>query len=398
MKVLFITPFYYPNLKGGSERSLKILAEGMVKKGVGVSVLSFDNDKKGPIEEKLNGVKVIRVENMRIAPNTLAYNLALLKYKWIVERENPEIVHVYNTWHMPAAYFLKNGKRKVIATLNNYYPICPISYTKNNLMERKKFNFISMFFSLKDTFNLKFPLNYFVAFGYALYWKPIHFFSSKLDLYIPISRTTGKIFALQGFDEKKIKFVCNIFDKDSLIIYKSKKRKKNMVIYVGALLESKGVLEMLEAFRKIKNKKLKLYIMGGGILLEYVKNYIKEHKLNAVVLGRLKFEELRKYYSICSFIIHPSLWPDPFPRVMMEIMQHDCPVLAADNPVAIEAFGDGALYYHRGDIQDFTDKIDLMADGKVKRSLVKSREKIFNKNPIGEIYSHYLRLLKSKSF
>ena len=52
MRVLFVTPLYYPNLKGGSERSLKILAEGMVKKGDGVSVLSFDNDKKGVLEEK----------------------------------------------------------------------------------------------------------------------------------------------------------------------------------------------------------------------------------------------------------------------------------------------------------------------------------------------------------
>ena len=394
MRVLFVTPLYYPNLKGGSERSLKILAEGMVKKGVGVSVLSFDNDKKGVLEEKLNGVKVIRVKKMKITPNTLAYNVSLLRYKGIVERENPDIVHVYNTWQMPAAYFLKTSKRKVIASLNNYYPICPISYTKNNLMERKKFNFITMFFGLKDTLNLKFPLNYLAALGYALYWKPIYFFSSRLDLYIPISRTTGKIFALQGFDEKKIKFVCNLFDKDNLIIYKSKKRKKNMAIYVGALIESKGVLEMLEAFRKIKNKKLKLYLIGGGVLSEDVKKYINEHKLNAVSLGRLKFEELKKYYSSCSFTIHPSLWPDPFPRVMMEIMQHDCPVLAADNPVAIEAFGEGALYYHRGDIQDFADKIDLIAGGKVKKSLVKSREKIFSKNPIDEIYSHYLRLLK----
>ncbi len=85
----FITP-----ILRGSERSLKILAEGLVKKGVEVSVLSFDKEEKGVLEEKLNGVKVIRVEKMKISPNTLAYNISLLKYKWIVEGENPDIVHI----------------------------------------------------------------------------------------------------------------------------------------------------------------------------------------------------------------------------------------------------------------------------------------------------------------
>ena len=46
MKVLFITPAYYPNLRGGSERSLKIITEGLKQKGINVTVLSFDAKNK----------------------------------------------------------------------------------------------------------------------------------------------------------------------------------------------------------------------------------------------------------------------------------------------------------------------------------------------------------------
>ena len=42
MKILILNMFYYPNLIGGAEHSVKLLAEHLAAKGHKVSVLTMD--------------------------------------------------------------------------------------------------------------------------------------------------------------------------------------------------------------------------------------------------------------------------------------------------------------------------------------------------------------------
>ncbi len=393
MKVLFITPYYYPNVLGGSERSVKMLAEGLVKKGVDVNVLSFDGKNKNSRQEIIENVKVIRKRLIKIKPNTLAQNLSLLLNHRAVRDINPDIIHVYNTWHIPSAYFFKNKKTKVVATLNNYFPVCPISYTKNNLMEREKFTLASMYLSIRETFGKENIKNTFLAIPYTLYWKAVYYPSKRLDCFIPISRTTGKIYALQGFNKNKIRPVYNLFDKEFTKVEK-RTRLKNYVIYVGGLLDSKGVLDLVEAFKYVKNKEIKLFLIGGGNLFDKINSMKKDISKNIFLLGKLDHKQLKEYYLKCSFTVHPSLWPDPFPRVLLEILKYNVPVLAADNPVAKEVLGNSAVFYERGNLKDLARKIDLMAAGKLKSDVQQARKRIFSFNPINEIYGIYQDLLK----
>ena len=56
MRILFVTKDYYPNISGGGEISLKLLAESLVKGGHKITVIAFDGNKK----EVINNVEIIR--------------------------------------------------------------------------------------------------------------------------------------------------------------------------------------------------------------------------------------------------------------------------------------------------------------------------------------------------
>ena len=399
IKILYITPAYYPNIIGGSERSVKMLAEGIAKDNkFKCFVLSFDGKSKKPKFESYNDVNVIRVKKLNISPNTLSQNLSLLWYKKIVKDINPDLIHVYNTYHIPSSVYFKSIC-PVIATLNNYFSICPISYTKNNLMERKKMNFYDMFTSIFKTQIGSFQKRFFVSYFYSIYWIFIKMWSKRLDLYIPISKTTGNIHAIQGFDSNKIIPVYNISDNEMVNQKRIKvKRKNNEILYVGGLLESKGIKELLYAFKVIQHKNVTLHVVGGGILFNDLKDYVDKNHLNVILHGKLSHDKLKKYYLGSAFIIHPSHWPDPMPRVILEILQYDIPVIAANNPVAMEAFGSGAVYYQRGDIKDLADKIDLMLDKKLKTDLSIGRKIIFSVNPIERIRGLYLDIIQKYKY
>ena len=59
MKILIVSSYYYPNMLGGTEHSIKLLAEGLKDRGHEVFVIS--SDKRDNKFEEINGVKVYRI-------------------------------------------------------------------------------------------------------------------------------------------------------------------------------------------------------------------------------------------------------------------------------------------------------------------------------------------------
>ena len=60
MKILIVNTFYYPNMIGGTENSVKILAEKLHEYGNEVAIYSADGETNNLKIEEINGVKVYR--------------------------------------------------------------------------------------------------------------------------------------------------------------------------------------------------------------------------------------------------------------------------------------------------------------------------------------------------
>lgn len=391
MKVLFITPYYYPNLMGGSERSIKILAEGLTKKGADVSVLSFDGNSKRVMRESFFGVKVIRVKRPKWKPNTLAQNIALLMHKEIVRNEKPDIIHVYNTWHIPASYFLRKYA-PVVATLNNYFPICATSYTKDNIIENGKTSFFRMFRGIFSTIEGGFIKKSASALFYSIYTMLIRPLSKRIDAYAAYSSAVSEIYRKNGFDGRRISVISSPFEFKHEKIKKIK-RKKNKVLYVGSSYEAKGFYELIEAARYIDNKEIEFEFVGIKELPEKAKEMVNKYHLKINFHKPVKHEELEKFYLESSLLVHPSLWPEPFSRIWIEASYYDIPIISADNPVALDILKDGAVFYKRGHPKELAEKIKSVLSGKLKTNTKKIKERIFSEKPVEKMINLYNKVI-----
>jgi glycosyltransferase involved in cell wall biosynthesis len=367
MKVLFITPAYYPNLEGGSERSLKIIAEGLAKEGIDVVVLSFDS-KNGTINEKLNGVKVIRVKKKNFIINTISQNLSLLLYRKIVWAEKPDIIHVYNTWHIPSSTFFRKYA-PVVATLNNYYPIIVTAYTEDNIIERGEIEFFRVLRSIAKTLKGNLVKRYVIASFYSIYSLPVRYYSKKINKYIVYADAIKEIYLKAGFDKKK--FVTIQSPIDDNIKKKKIEREKNSVLYVGGPYEAKGFYELLEAAKILKKQKILFYFVGINRVPKKARDFVRDEDLNVKFIGRLEHEKLSKYYAKCSVLVHPSQWPEPFSRVWTEAILNDTPIISSDNPCAKEILKGYSLFYKRKNSEELAYKIEGFLSKKLKISGVK---------------------------
>ena len=65
MNILIINTFYFPNIVGGTENSIKILAENQKKKGHNIYVFTCDSP-KGNIKEIVNGVVAVSYTHLDV--------------------------------------------------------------------------------------------------------------------------------------------------------------------------------------------------------------------------------------------------------------------------------------------------------------------------------------------
>ncbi len=113
--------------------------------------------------------------------------------------------------------------------------------------------------------------------------------------------------------------------------------KKYDLIFVGRLVQNKGVGLLLETINKLKNEifNLKLIIVGDGPLDNELKSKIKNLKLqnNTIMYGRAKdSSEIARLINESKILVMPS-YNEGGPRVVLEAMACGVPILAT--PVGI---------------------------------------------------------------
>ena len=111
-----------------------------------------------------------------------------------------------------------------------------------------------------------------------------------------------------------------------------------VAIYVGRIIEEKGVLEMLNALENVNDSSLVLLLVGSANFAEKtltayekkVTERINEMKTRVIQVGYIKNEELYKYYGISDFAIVPSIWNEPAGLVVLEAEASGLPVIASN--------------------------------------------------------------------
>ena len=187
-------------------------------------------------------------------------------------------------------------------------------------------------------------------------------------------------------------------------------RNKNHLLFVGRLVEKKGVEFLLEATARLvpNYPDLRLTIVGGGPLEAALKARAVQPDLNGHVefLGAQPHKKLPELYRRASVSIVPSIVAEGgdqegFGLVIVEAMGCGCPVVVSSLPAIRDIIGnqDLASQYPPGDIVALADAIDHVltdpeaAQARARRALPHVRAR-FDWVPIGQAYGKTLEHIR----
>lgn len=340
MKILIVNTYYSPEVLGGAEVSVKKLAEGYKLAGHQVYVLCSG---KSDREEEIDGISVIRMKPTNFT-RSLDYEKFSLKkkvfYRWkiyfqrfldtynpfnynrlkaVLSQIKPDIIHT-NCLYEITPVIWKVGydmKIPVIHTLRDYYLICKYSTLKNP-RKKEKCNQIG----------IKCRIRRYIA------KKCIDHYVSEVTA---PSEATISTFKTNGVLTNKGVCVPNAIDFDIEKVNencesKIKRIKQNAnvtFVYLGTLTEFKGVRWLVESVMNSDKQNIHLIIAGKGPLEEYIKK-ICEMDSRIEFKGFLKEKDVEELLKKCDVLICPSLWPEPFGRVVLDSYKAGMPVISSD--------------------------------------------------------------------
>jgi len=359
MKILIFNSLYSPNIVGGAEKSTQLLAEGLKTKGwQPVIVTTADHKETGEV----NGIKVYYLKT----PNLYwicdakkqpaykkpiwhiidAYNPFIKKsLTQIIEKEKPAVIHTNNLTGISVAIWkiAQENKIPIVHTIRDHYLLCPkTTMYKNNKnckhqcwdckllsMPKKK---------LSDKINVvgisKFILDKHLKFGY------FNHANIKTYIYNPINNI------------KKIQ------------LWQNQENNVFTFGYIGLLAPSKGIEYLLRHFIQMDLKKARLMIFGRGITPTYEK-HLKDHyqKDNIIFMGFKRTEEI---YPLLDVVVVPSLWEEPFGRIVPEAYVYGIPVIVSKRGGLPEIVDEGITGYIFNPDQenDFEEKLKLFLEDK----------------------------------
>ena len=101
-------------------------------------------------------------------------------------------------------------------------------------------------------------------------------------------------------------------------------------MYAGRIIKQKGVENILNAFTKLQQeyKNIHLYIAGDGPELDDYKKGFNSSKIT--YLGKLNYDELKKYYAKTDVFLYPPLWPEGLPTSILEAGLMSCAVIGTN--------------------------------------------------------------------
>jgi len=137
------------------------------------------------------------------------------------------------------------------------------------------------------------------------------------------------------------------------------------LLYVGRVVEDKGVMTALRAMRELKGElPVELTICGNGDAdyVKQLKQYVQENAL-PVTFTSAGMAEMAAMYQRHDALLFTSEWEEPFALTPLEAMASGLPVIGTTTGGSIEIFRDGenALTYKAGNATELAGRIRTLA-------------------------------------
>jgi glycosyltransferase involved in cell wall biosynthesis len=218
------------------------------------------------------------------------------------------------------------------------------------------------------------------------------------DITVTVSKNLMKYYMKIGVEKKKLRVLYNGVDVKSYTPGKAKSPMK--ILFVGNLVERKGVLYLLKAFKIVKKELPEAELSLVGRMNEK-SSYVAELKKNFIdgvtFTGALPESELIERYQNATVLVHPALY-EAFGMTLVESMSCGTPVIATHVGGIPEVLGDDGVFIKPGNVENTAKTIMKILGNEKKRSRMaidgrKRAERLFSWETVSEnlsrIYSEF---------
>lgn len=194
--------------------------------------------------------------------------------------------------------------------------------------------------------------------GYALrnaFARKTRMILDDVTVFVVLSEFQKRRFIDSGIPSEQIEILPNIAPKMDHVDRNI--GEGDTISFVGRVSREKGILEFLDAARKLSGNK---FVVAGS--LEDMPGITKLAPGNVEFKGFLRGKELDDVFYSSRLLVFPSLWFEGFPNVVAQAMACGKPVVAMRIGALEEIVDDGktGMLCDLGDKDELTEKIDFL--------------------------------------
>jgi glycosyltransferase involved in cell wall biosynthesis len=338
MKIVYINSFYAPHEVGGAEKSVRFLAETMVKQGHEACVITL-----GPQREtvELNGVRIERLPIANVYdPLVPGPKPAWQKLMWhgldslnpiagkavakILDAWRPEVAHTNNVSGFSVAVWRELAKRRIpiVHTLRDYYLLCPNTAMFKDGRPCQQRCTQCKVLSMPRILGTKLVRT---VIGNS------HFILNKHKAYGLFPNALADV-------------IYNAYAHAAQTPVEAGTKGCLRLGYIGRIAATKGIETLIDAVKLATRNGVQLQALVAG---DGDEAYVAELKQRAAglpvqFLGRVKPED---FYTRIDWTVVPSLWDEPLARVIFESFCHGVPVMGSTTGGTPELVSEGRTGY-----------------------------------------------------
>ena len=172
--------------------------------------------------------------------------------------------------------------------------------------------------------------------------------------------------------------------------------KDFVILYVGRIMEIKGVLELMQAVTGLEDEHIKLLIMGSANSGKWsfsnyerkVKKFAKRNKERIIFTGYVDNSEVYKYAAVADIQCLPTLVAEAAPLVVLEAMAEGLPLIVTKSGGVIEYVDESTaiLIEKENIVKNLKSAIVYMKEHPEIRRQMSEKAKIKRKKYDEEIY------------
>ncbi|MFA5145023.1 MAG: glycosyltransferase [Candidatus Omnitrophota bacterium] len=314
--VLILSPFFSPNM-GGVETHLDDLCGYLTSHNYRVHVITYQpltTRVKCPKFYKNNGLEVKRIYWFR---GNLFHKLE--PYPVL------EVLYLTPRLLLSTFWFLVFNKDKIDVIHAHGFNAVLVTRLVNLIFRKRSVMSTHAIYQLDKK---------------PLMAKFIKWMLGGIDVIMPLAEKSKKELVTIGVPEKKIRIYTQWVNQEIFRpLLKNECRKKlNLkgeffVLFVGRLIEKKGVLVLLDVARKLPE--INFIFVGSGPVLGRLLD-AKTYLNNIFVAGEKNQEEISIFYGASDVVVVPSQYEEGFARVVLEALFSGRPVIAVNKGCLVE--------------------------------------------------------------